>query len=80
MVYNASDEYINSLDTCKAAFINVSAEMNQKLESEVVDIENINSRMVAEIQGIRDRVDKFFVEDLYRDVSTGTFNSCIILC
>ncbi|XP_012151720.1 kinesin-like protein Klp61F [Megachile rotundata] len=70
-VYNASDKHAKCLNICKTAFMNVCMEVSKKLEYENTSAANTNSRIIAEIQSIRNQVDKFFVEDLFRDVPTG---------
>ncbi|XP_076636347.1 kinesin-like protein Klp61F [Colletes latitarsis] len=70
-INDTGNERIKSLNAWKASFINTYMEMIQKLESGNANVENASSRITAEIQAIRDRVDKFFIDDLYRDVPTG---------
>nr|XP_034173389.1 kinesin-like protein Klp61F [Osmia lignaria]XP_034173390.1 kinesin-like protein Klp61F [Osmia lignaria] len=70
-VYSASDKHAKCLNVCKTAFINVCMEVSQKLESENSNAANMNSKIIAEMQTIRNQVDKFFVDDLFRDVPTG---------
>ncbi|XP_061932410.1 kinesin-like protein Klp61F [Apis cerana] len=70
-VYIAGNEYEKCLNDCKIAFMNVSIEMSQKLENENINAANISSKIIVEIQKIFDQVDKFFTEDLYRDIPTG---------
>lgn len=54
-------------------------EIVQQLESENMYVKNANSKIIAEMQAIRRRVDTFFTEDLYRDVPTGTSIFFIII-
>ncbi|XP_015435263.1 PREDICTED: bipolar kinesin KRP-130-like [Dufourea novaeangliae] len=70
-VYNIGNERSRSLNSWKTAFTNACIEMSQKLETENLNTSTTNSRIIAEMHAIRNRVDKFFVEDLYRDVPTG---------
>lgn len=78
-VYGASDKHAKCLNVCKTAFINVCAEVCQKLESENSNVANMNSKIIAEMQTIRNQVDKFFVDDLFRDVPTGMFLPILLL-
>ncbi|XP_076177804.1 kinesin-like protein KIF11-B isoform X2 [Ptiloglossa arizonensis] len=71
-VYNAGNEHKVSLNTWKAAFMSACMEIVQQLESENMYVKNANSKIIAEMQAIRRRVDTFFTEDLYRDVPTGS--------
>lgn len=78
-VYIAGNEYEKCLNDCKIAFMNVSIEMSQKLENENINAANISSKIIVEIQKIFDQVDKFFTEDLYRDIPTGDNKLLIII-
>ncbi|XP_054005394.1 kinesin-like protein Klp61F [Hylaeus anthracinus] len=71
-VYEAGNERTRSLSTWKSAFINASTEIMEKLDNENTNAAYTNSRIISEMQVIRDRVDKFFTDDLYRDVPTGS--------
>ena len=71
-VRNAGYEHINRLNAHKATFIHIASEMDRKLESETENVKSMNTRITAELQAVRDKVEKFFVDDLYRDVPTGS--------
>ncbi|XP_017799179.1 PREDICTED: kinesin-like protein Klp61F [Habropoda laboriosa] len=70
-IYDEGIEHSRYLNACKMAFMNASTEMTITLESENMNAENMNSRIIVEMQAIFNRVDKFFIEDLYRDKPTG---------
>ncbi|XP_076659137.1 kinesin-like protein Klp61F [Halictus rubicundus] len=71
VVYNVGDERSRSLNSLKTAFVRACSEINETLESGNLNFDTANSQIIAELQAIRDRVEKFFVEDLYRDIPTG---------
>ncbi|XP_076752160.1 kinesin-like protein Klp61F [Xylocopa sonorina] len=71
-VHNINSEYTKSLNDCKTLFTNVLTEVNEKPESESINAANVNSRIAAEMQAIREQIDKFFTADLYRDIPTGS--------
>lgn len=77
-VYTTSNEHIKCFDDCKMAFMTVLTEMSKKLESENINAENVNSKIILEMQAILDQVDKFFTEDLYRDNPTGMINYSLV--
>ncbi|CAK9805757.1 Kinesin-like protein Klp61F [Anthophora quadrimaculata] len=70
-IYNEGVEHSRYLSACKMAFTNASTEMIKTLESENTNAASMNSRVTVEIQGILDRVENFFSEDLYHDKPTG---------
>ncbi|OAD59060.1 hypothetical protein WN48_09369 [Eufriesea mexicana] len=70
-VYTICNEHTRCLSDCKMAFINVSKEMSQKLESKNINAASMSSTIIVEIQAILDQINKFFTEDLYRDIPTG---------
>ena len=49
-----------------------SMEIGRKLESRSVESTEWNSRITAELRTTQHQIDKFLVEDLRRDVPTGT--------
>ncbi|XP_078049062.1 kinesin-like protein Klp61F [Augochlora pura] len=70
-VFKIGNERSECLNNLKSAFVKACTEINGILESENLCFGNKNSKIITELQAIRDRVEKFFVEDLYRDVPTG---------
>ncbi|XP_033328960.2 kinesin-like protein Klp61F [Megalopta genalis] len=71
IVFNAGNERSRSLNSLKSAFVEACTAINETLDHENLHLGNENSKIIAELQAIRDRVEKFFVEDLYRDIPTG---------
>ncbi|XP_076291739.1 kinesin-like protein Klp61F [Lasioglossum baleicum] len=71
VVNNAGDERTRSLNSLKTAFVRACSEMNKTLETGNLNFGDTNNQIIAELSAIRDRVEKFFVEDLYRDIPTG---------
>ncbi|XP_076282496.1 kinesin-like protein KIF11 isoform X2 [Lasioglossum baleicum] len=71
VVNNAGNERTRSLNSLRTAFVRACSEMNETLKTGNLNFEDTKNQIIAELTAIRDRVDKFFVEDLYRDIPTG---------
>lgn len=77
MVTDASTTHSHLMEEHRAAAHNSYSEMNYKLESQSVACTEWDDKIKSQLHSIHEKVDKFVVEDLRRDVPTGSY--CYLL-